>query len=313
MAEKILNLISRIGANQGLTAAQIKAMQATAKVESGFRPDAIGDNGTSYGLFQHHVGGAGGKTHDEARKYLDPVTSITERARWFKKNNITSGAQAAALQRPFDPRGYAVKVDNALKGLPTDLNAPVASAAGSGQAQPDGSPAATLGTPSFAQEYLKSYLGYDKDPVKSLLFDRFYGEAQSTKPEDDSSGSSRKTGTNQGGSAIDGPRHKGRLSSYEDIVALGKRWGLNIQGDFQTTGGKHSAGSKHYQSKAVDFGDATNDPERMKQFARYLARNAGSLGISDIWYTPMGWSVDNGKRTKATIGGHSDHLHVDLK
>ena len=51
----------------------------------------------------------------------------------------------------------------------------------------------------------------------------------------------------------------------------------------------------------------------MKQFARYLARNAGSLGISDIWYTPMGWSVDNGKRTKATIGGHSDHLHVDLK
>ncbi len=301
----ILNLIAEIGSQEGLTPAQIKAMQATSRVESGLDPTAVGDNGTSYGLFQHHVGGAGGTTHAQAKRYLDPVTSITERARQFKRLNIRGGRGAAALQRPADPAGYAVKVNNALKGLGgVSLNAPVVGAGTSQrttQTQPNTSQA-----PSFAQSYLKGYLGYDKDPVMSALYDSFYaGEA----PQ-----SADQTGQQaDGGSAPGSGAKAGRLGSYQDIEDLARQWGLSVQGDFQRAGGNHTAGSAHYAGRALDLGDATNDPKLLKAFAKHLARNAGMYGINDIWYTPLGWSVDNGSRTKSTIAGHSDHLHADVR
>lgn len=308
----ILNLIAEIGSQEGLTPAQIKAMQATSRVESGLDPTAVGDNGTSYGLFQHHVGGAGGTTHAQAKRYLDPVTSITERARQFKRLNIRGGRGAAALQRPADPAGYAVKVNNALKGLGgVSLNAPVVGA-GPSQRTTQSKPS-TSQAPSFAQSYLKGYLGYDNDPVISALYDSFYaGEAPQSATGTAGTAGAPDSRTQSAGSAL-GSGAKGRLGSYQDIEGLARQWGLSVQGDVQRAGGKHSAGSPHYAGRALDLGDATNDPKLLKAFAKHLARNAGMYGINDIWYTPLGWSVDNGSRTKSTIAGHSDHLHVDVR
>lgn len=300
-----LNLIAQIGSQQGLSPANIAAMQATTTVESGGNPSAVGDGGTSYGLFQHHVGGAGGSTHAAAKRYLNPTTSITERAKWFKRNNITDGAGAAALQRPADPSGYAVKVNNALRGLGNQLNAPVRT---SQQSAPNDQSHPQSGQPSFAQSYLKSYLGYDKDPVRSQLFDQFY-----TEPSLPSSTETADPASSEGSRSQTASGHRGgALRDYRDILALGKQWGLRIDGDGQTTGGSHKRGSKHYQSKAVDFGDAKNDPAKLAAFAKYLARNAGMLGLSDIFYSPLGFSVDNGRRTSYLEDGHNDHLHVDV-
>lgn len=316
MARPILNLIAEIGAQEGLTPAQIAAMQATAKVESGFDPNIRGDNGTSYGLFQHHVGGAGGTTHASAQRYLNPRVSITERAREFKRLNIRGGRGAAALQRPADPKGYAVKVDNALRqlgagSLGQSSTSQSTSPAKSGTAGAGGTPS----TSSFGKSYLKSYLGWDEDPVRAALWDSFYKD-ESPPSSTESSGQAAvpgERGHQDTASVPAGGRASGRLRSYEDILALGRSWGLRLDaGNAQTTGGSHTAGSKHYQSKAVDFGDAKNDPAKLKAFARYLSRNAGSLGINDIWYTPLGYSVDNGKRTSSFIDGHNDHLHVDV-
>lgn len=52
----VLTSISRIGAEYGLTSDQISAAQAVAVSEGGW-DGSVGDNGTSFGVFQFHVGG----------------------------------------------------------------------------------------------------------------------------------------------------------------------------------------------------------------------------------------------------------------
>lgn len=81
---------------------------ATALTESGGQYGAVGDSGTSFGPFQHHKGGAlGSNTPAWANSYA----GILERARQFKRLQITTGKGAAALQGPADPLAYAAKVN----------------------------------------------------------------------------------------------------------------------------------------------------------------------------------------------------------
>lgn len=89
-------------------------------VESGGRNTAVGDGGTSFGLFQLHRGGmltAAGLTPEQA---FDPRTNANVALKsyaheWAKGHERRSpGEIAAASQRPFDPIGYAKKVDAAM-------------------------------------------------------------------------------------------------------------------------------------------------------------------------------------------------------
>lgn len=86
-------------------------------VESGGDNRAVGDNGTSFGLFQLHHGGMlteAGLTPEQA---YDPRTnaevSIGNLAK-IDQNYSNPGRAAAASQRPADPAGYAVKVNNSM-------------------------------------------------------------------------------------------------------------------------------------------------------------------------------------------------------
>lgn len=91
---------------------------ATAQVESGLNPQAIGDGGTSFGLFQLHRGGELGNMSPQ--QAFDPLTNARRALSEFanvKKNfpNLTDPGRIAALaQRPADPNGYAAKVNAAL-------------------------------------------------------------------------------------------------------------------------------------------------------------------------------------------------------
>ena len=98
-------------------------------------------------------------------------------------------------------------------------------------------------------------------------------------------------------------------SSYKDLIKLGKRFGLAIQGDFQTTGGKHAKGSNHYAGRAVDFGDANNSQEALRALAAYARANPGRF--RELYFNPLGWGIKNGKIIKGlTMAGHDDHLHI---
>lgn len=86
-------------------------MVATAMRESGLNWDAVGDNGTSFGPFQHHRGGALG-AHDPA--WAMSPAGVEERAAVFAAAHAHTGADAAAIQRPADPTAYARSVDSYL-------------------------------------------------------------------------------------------------------------------------------------------------------------------------------------------------------
>lgn len=295
MPNNIPSMIRRIGREQGLSGAQIRAMLATSKVESGWNPSSVGDGGTSFGLFQHHVGGAGGSTVGEARRFLNPETSIRERARWFKKYDIKGGAGAARLQRPSDPLGYQEKVDAALRGIGgwSAASPPSPRQSHSASLQSSGNPFADK---DAGRQFLADYL-YADDPVLGLL---------TTLSPSSGVGSEHNSG------AASSTPSNGGFKSYKDVMRNAGRFGLMIQGESQTTGGKHAEGSLHYSGRAVDFGDATNNPNKMNQYANYLRRNAGRLGINELYYDPLGWYISNGKIVKGSIGGHGDHLHVGV-
>lgn len=95
---------------------------ATAIIESNLNPNAVGDNGTSYGLFQLHKGGELGKlTPKEA---FDPLTNartalghMSEIAGQEDAAMISPGELAALSQRPAHPGSYATEVDKVWVSL----------------------------------------------------------------------------------------------------------------------------------------------------------------------------------------------------
>lgn len=92
---------------------------ATMHQESGGNAQAVGDNGTSFGLFQLHQGGElGNLTPEQAfDAETNATVAITVMAQVLKANpNASPGRIAAMAQRPADPTGYAASVDSAVNG-----------------------------------------------------------------------------------------------------------------------------------------------------------------------------------------------------
>lgn len=110
-------VVAQVARERGVDPVAAVAMML---VESGGRATAVGDDGTSFGLFQLHEGGmltAAGLTADQA---FDPRTNASValkslRHEWEKGHATrTPGEIAAASQRPADPIGYAAKVNGAM-------------------------------------------------------------------------------------------------------------------------------------------------------------------------------------------------------
>ena len=99
---------------------------AMAQQESGLDPHAVGDHGTSYGLYQLHQGGELGNLTPTSA--FDPTTNasvaLAEVARVAKTHPGASPGQIAALaQRPADPTAYAAAVDAKYKALAGSVSA----------------------------------------------------------------------------------------------------------------------------------------------------------------------------------------------
>lgn len=71
---------------------------------------------------------------------------------------------------------------------------------------------------------------------------------------------------------------------YRWLQRLGQtKFGLrNDPGTSQTTGGRHAAGSYHYQGRAVDFGSARNSPQQLQAWFNYLNKNRKRFGIVEL-------------------------------
>lgn len=92
------------------TGADPVAMLATALTENGARYGLTpGDHGTSYSAFQWHKGGA---LANHSPAWTLTQDAFDERASQFAKYGVHHGKGAAAVQRPGDPAGYALKVNS---------------------------------------------------------------------------------------------------------------------------------------------------------------------------------------------------------
>ncbi|HEY3998907.1 MAG TPA: transglycosylase SLT domain-containing protein [Candidatus Xenobia bacterium] len=89
---------------------------ATMLTESGGNNKAVGDGGTSFGLFQLHQGGELGNLSQAQAD--DPTTNatvaLTQFAQTQKSTGLTGGALAAAAQRPANPGAYAQTVNGKM-------------------------------------------------------------------------------------------------------------------------------------------------------------------------------------------------------
>jgi hypothetical protein len=93
---------------------------ADSYVESGWNPRAVGDAGTSFGLFQLHRGGELGSLTEE--QAFDPTTNaqraLSEFALVQKRSpGLDPGQLAAQSERPANQAAYAQRVDQVLAEL----------------------------------------------------------------------------------------------------------------------------------------------------------------------------------------------------
>jgi hypothetical protein len=127
-ARENAQIVSRVASELGVD--PVTAVAAML-VESGGNPRAVGDNGTSFGLFQLHKGGElddniykRSLTKDEA---FDPEMNARVALSVFKANQgkyKDPGVLAARSQRPADQEGYAAMV-NANLSTARRLLAPI--------------------------------------------------------------------------------------------------------------------------------------------------------------------------------------------
>jgi hypothetical protein len=122
---QIIKIIEEVAQAKGVTPT---TAVADAYVESGLNPNAVGDHGTSFGLYQLHEGGElGNLTPSQA---FDPRTNaevaLTTMGQVEAQHpNWSPGAVAAAAQRPANPGAYAQQVNaevTKLRGSTSGLN-----------------------------------------------------------------------------------------------------------------------------------------------------------------------------------------------
>lgn len=178
---QVISMIKKAAAKYG---ADPVAMLATSLTEDGARKGVVGDNGTSFGPFQFHIGGALGKN---APAWASTQDAIDNRAREFARLGAKGGKGAAAIQRPADPAGYALKVDGNLKtaaqllklpsGADSTIPNPSQTAPKASSVQGQGQPVSPFGlTAGNLLDAAKSHLGTTKASSGISFIEQAFGQ-----------------------------------------------------------------------------------------------------------------------------------------
>lgn len=106
-----------------------------------------------------------------------------------------------------------------------------------------------------------------------------------------------------------GGKVKNKSVTVQSAGQLAESMGLHV-GEGPGYGGTPSAGhatnSLHYSGLAYDI---SGTPDQMRAyFLTAWKKFHGS--INELFYDPMGYYYDQGRRVEGAIGGHSDHVHI---
>ncbi len=301
----IINAASQHGVDPAL-------LLAVASVESSFNPGAVGDQGTSFGLFQNHVGGAGGPTVQSARRFLNPVASARNAAERFSQHQggATPGDIAYSIQRPANREEYVRRVNEAYSKF--SKRSDIKRLIGITTTQPQintqlvptsveiNRPISSFGTP-LTPTTGTGKVGQPIRPVSLQPPQRSFASGIGTSVQEQT--------------VIDPSVQIGKLGDHGKIA---KSMGLSMISGFRP--GSTVAGTgkldDHSRGKAYDY---SGDFNTMNEFAN---RMRGTQGVKYIIFNNRisNGSIDNwawrpyshpGGKTSPTAR-HEDHVHISL-
>jgi hypothetical protein len=255
----------------------------------------IGDNGTSYGPFQLHKGGAypssapqnPGQAHQWAWSPagIDYALSRINGVAGGQRGAQAVNSIVSRFERPADPQG---EIRRALASYGSGGGAASVASSPTGAAAPSG------GTDrrAFAQQLLAAISPTGQLDNPSSLVQALQTRQTASTPPASMSSPSGATGTVASGGA----------SSLSFLSPFAQKFGLKVT---STTGGEHTPTSYHYKSRAEDY---AGDPARMLALAQYALTHPQQF--TEMFYDPAGAYVKNGRVVRGSIGGHGDHVHL---
>lgn len=116
------------------------------------------------------------------------------------------------------------------------------------------------------------------------------------------------------------PRGRNAAQTMRMMIKQARKMGLHVGGNEAATGhperSGHTAGSDHYKYLAPGVQgaiDVSGDPRQEMAYYRWLTRNAGRLGIKDLFHDPAGYSFDEGRRVRGNLAPGHGHVHASLR
>ena len=278
------------------------AVLAVARVEG--LSGGIGDQGTSHGPFQLHVGGAfptrlAGLSGQQRQAWaesqqginyaLDRIASVAR----GRRGRDAVAAIVSRFERPADIPGEIAKAYGLYGGTP-----PMAS--GGPTRPPVGIPGAGGGMSGLSPEVLSvintGNAMFGLNPLSAMV----------QVPQIRRSASVQALSV---GNVKPPPRRSGKTIKFLEHFAA--PFGVQIT---STTSGHHVKGSYHYKGRAVDFG---GDPGNMAQLAR--AALTHPQDFTEMFYTGPGhpgYYIKDGRAyslsslDRSVYDNHTDHVHL---
>lgn len=291
-----------------------RAVEAVGWAESSLRRNAVGDQGTSYGPFQLHRGGAlpGGRNAAWAGSDQGILYAMQQMAKYARGKSGQAAVRAIVegFERPAAP---GQEIDRAMQyyrgggKLPSGASPTFSGPAAASQRYNQGGSRGQL-IQKYAMQALDAYINDGESPSATTLMQALQ-EADGPIPGT-AAPSVAGTQTPYGGA-------KGAKAMVALIREAQKR-GLHVSENpfVDKVDPVHVGGSDHYKtysgSKVGQASDISGTPQQMMAFYKWAEQNRGRLGLNDMFYDPAGYSYDKGKKWGKTIGGHGDHVHVSL-
>lgn len=309
-----------------------RAVKAVASTEGGLRWGAVGDGGYAHGPFQQNA--AGGVLTNRWRSQgreaaiafanseagvLESMTAMARHAKGLS-GKAAINAIVSKYERPADIPGGIAKAWGRygdFAGTGTAALSPAKPGRATFQAQPivDDRRRAVH---DWANAGLSAYIeGNDNAPPLHQFLKQAQEEIElptlpSLQPGRTVKNSATPTVSPskalQGGSA-------GVVAAIKYAQSLGLRVSENPYVD--KVDPVHVKNSDHYQTyDGTNVGkamDVSGDPTKLKQYFKWIESSRNKLGLDDAFYTPMGYSYDEGKRTSYLQPKHDDHGHFSFR
>lgn len=114
---------------------------------------------------------------------------------------------------------------------------------------------------------------------------------------------------------VSGSNAENMIAALKKAKAMGLRVGENPY--FDPVERVHVQGSDHYQTyKGTKVGraaDISGNDKALRAYFRWVEKTYGRGVLDDMFYTPMKYSYDEGRRWGQTIKNHDDHLHFSFR